>query len=276
MPGGFPLGSELCNGLEYGSAASGSGASNAPGLVATSSASLNTKGSWSALVASSTSDVCFVMVQLNNNDPGNYAVDIGVGGAGSEVVIASNLFLNSSNDAQGLYVFPCAIPSGTRISARCQNDTTASGTVVVNINTFDGGFTAMEGAAGIESIGLTTSGATSGTTITSAGTLYVKGSYAQLTASTSKDYLGFIVAMGSAFGGTSDFFQVDFAIGAAASEKVILPNIIADVDTTAPLMWPNSTPFFPVSVPSGTRLSARCSTVFATALSIKVSLFGVY
>lgn len=90
-----------------------------------------------------------------------------------------------------------------------------------------------------------------GTTLTS-GAANAKGSYSQLVASSSFAATFIIVHLKAI---TSAASLVDIAVGAAASEQVIIPNLLFSVDTIG---FPITTVFmFPVSIPSGTRIAAR-------------------
>lgn len=272
MSGGFPIGQDLCNATEYGSAGGGSGI--APGTVVAPSASANTKGSWVQITASTTADICAVLVQIQNFGSGQFAVDIGIGGAGSEIVIANNILCSLSSNASPDPFFPCSIPSGTRIAARCQSSAAADFGVVVNVTGFDGSYVAGVAPSGLDAIGFN-SATTLGTQITASGTGFVKGSYAQLTASTARDYAGFLIAFDDA-GAGGDVFVLDLAIGGAGSEMVILPNMVLNYDTGIPQFLPLVTCYFPIPIPSGTRIAARLADVFNTSQSVGAVVYGVY
>lgn len=274
MPGGFPFALQVCNAVNYGTATTG----GEPGTSVFTGGSANTKGSWTQITAATTADACLLIVQFAPFDDPPFAVDIGVGASGSEVTIASNLVLNSTTNSTE-YMIPCQIPAGARIAARAQAPG-VSFEMTLSVIAFDGSFSMYEGYAGIDSIGFNTA-TTTGTVLTASNTPYTKGSYVQLTASTSRDYAGLIVGYDSGTTVTDfNYFLIDIAIGASGSEIVILPNLIWNYNASTITGDPPNSPFIPISVPSGTRLSARATTTFGnvgtTAVAVGVTLYGIY
>jgi hypothetical protein len=122
------------------------------------------------------------------------------------------------------------------------------------------------------------SATTKGTTVTCAGSANTKGSYAQVTASTSYDYIGLGFALDSQAltSGNGAVWLMDIAIGAAASEKIILPDWAFAVYNQTSYLLPATChpPFLPMKIPAGTRLSARCQSGLASA-SCGVTIYGV-
>jgi hypothetical protein len=109
---------------------------------------------------------------------------------------------------------------------------------------------------------------TYGTTITASGSTNTKGSYTELTSSTSKAIKGFFITFHgqNALTRATGFYLVDIAIGAASSEVDIVknhPNAIRGEDSTSPR--PYISQFFPIPIPAGTRLSARLQSNVASA-----------
>jgi hypothetical protein len=88
-------------------------------------------------------------------------------------------------------------------------------------------------------------------TLTSHASANTKGSYLQLIASTARASQGLLVTFGRI--GTADVL-VDIAVGAAASETVIVPNLLYSVRG---IVQDLTDVFLPVPVPAGTRVSAR-------------------
>lgn len=264
MPGGFPLGLELCNGTDIGSSLTTGGVSVTGGA--------NTPGSFAQLSASTPHDACWCEVTIfpTGNSSNRQAVDIAVGAAASEVVVVNKLMAisNTGRNCLASYGFPLSIPAGTRVSARSSNSST-NDALNVNMRLYDGAFTMMDGAAGIDAIGFN-SATTVGTTLTG-GATGAKGSYAQLTAATLRDYMGFFAAFDT--GSATDVALLDIAIGAAASEINLVPNF--GIFTQATIMAP--TPIFWIPVPAGSRLSARIDFISAAAAStINMTLYGIY
>lgn len=129
--------------------ASSRGTSIDPGTTA------NTKGSYVELVASTSNTVDWVTVYIGHDasyshNYASYAIDIATGAASSEVVIIPDIWAYTDATEDVLYPmaigpFAVNIPSGTRISARCQcTITTADRVISVHAT----GMTATAGGAG--------------------------------------------------------------------------------------------------------------------------------
>ena len=252
MPGGYPAFQEIFNGNSNGVVTA---TSLGTGVV---SGIANTKGAYSQLVASTASDTSWMTVCIYSGGTSAFttAIDIAVGAAGSEKVIAANLIDPTiSVGASIVYSFPMQIPAGTRIAARSQGDT-ATQTTDVHIVLHDGSFTQMEGIAGVDSIGFLTA-SSKGTTIDPGGTANTKGAYSQLSASTAVDYMGLMIAIDplGASPATAGTVLLDIAIGAAASEKIIIPDLFFfhGLTVITPRVFG---PFF-VPISAGTRIAAR-------------------
>lgn len=96
------------------------------GTTVATHASNNTKGNWVELSASCNKlDMLIISAADVTDIGGNYLIDIGVGAAGSEVVVADNIPMRTNgnvNPAFGLIYLPLSIASGTRISIRAQSN----------------------------------------------------------------------------------------------------------------------------------------------------------
>jgi hypothetical protein len=271
MSGGWPIGMELCSADNKGAVTS----TSRPTTM-TSSGSANTKGSWVQLDADTTVDYVWLLVQLyasTGASGGTVSVDIGIGASGSQIVIAPDLVASQSSSTSGpavsTYFFPCSIPAGSSVWVRAQATTTTQ-TVYAQVTGFDASFSNMEGAGGIDVLGFS-SGSTLGTTITASGSTNTKGSYSELVAATSRDYMGFFIGTTGA-SATTKHHLLDIAIGAAGSEVVILSNLY--ILTTA--MWSAVPTFFlPINIPAGTRISARVQSATASS-AFGLTLYGVY
>lgn len=264
MSGGFPLLMEMANQASVGTSTSASTGTSV------TSGTANTKGSWTQLIASTTYDAQWMAVTINCQPAGKVvAVDIGIGAASSELVVASNL--NGGSEFLGCYqmVFPCQIPSGSRIAARSQ---CATGSTVcqVSVDLLDTDY-GLDGATGVlNSYGFSTS-TSLGTVVTASASANTKGSWAQLTASTSTDIAGFFVTCDdqNTNSTTAITHLTDIGIGAGGSEIVVLSNL-AFVNSFG--MQPSvKGPYF-VNIPSGTRLAARtqCSATGSKTCGIYI------
>lgn len=128
-----------------------------------------------------------------------------------------------------------------------------------------GGFYLPDGLSNATPIGMTTASTTL-TTVTST-TSNTKAAYVQLTASTAFDATGIMVIIDNALVNNVSF---DIAIGAAASEKIVIADVRAGAANTAF----NALAMFPVMIPAGSRIAARCQSDTATvACKLAVMLF---
>lgn len=96
------------------------------------------------------------------------------------------------------------------------------------------------------------------TALASRGAANAKGSYVQLLAATGFAYDAITLNM-SAEGGGGQTFLVDIAIGAAAAEQVIVPNVLFDNARSVYSSGLDLT--LPIAVPAGVRLAACCQEV---------------
>lgn len=121
-----------------------------------------------------------------------------------------------------------------------------------------------------------TSTSAEGVTVTASATAHTKGSWTELIASTSFAAQGIWVMLNNT--GTSNIatpLLVDIGIGAASSETVLIP----DLQGGQAQLWSNGflgqCYFFPLRIPGGVRLSARCqATIVSDTVNVGVWLLG--
>lgn len=204
----------------------------------------------------------------------NALVDVGIGGAGSEVVIVPNLYFKTGDAATTPIVsqifIPISIPSGARLAVRQQN--TGNATFNICVVGVSKGFLQADSYQAADAIGADSSD--SGGTLTDPGaTANTKGAWAQLTAS-APECSCLLIGLGKTTPGnlTSCRHLVDIAIGGAGSEQVI----IADLFTVTHGDIQNHPIFLPVKIPAGARVAARsaCSSNTAGARELDVALVG--
>lgn len=187
----------------------------APGATA------HTKTAWVQAIASTSAAVGIVRLRVYGNYTAGSAVnasliDIGVGAAGSEVAVASNIAVGGAaigNVFGGVYVdIPLAIPAGSRVSLRAQSQRT-NYSFFVNVN-FVAATDPQTTPASVDVLGTSTTN--SGGTAMSGSS----GTYVQISSSTTKDYQALILVpsvtpSGSVSGITA---TLTLAVGAAGSE----------------------------------------------------------
>lgn len=222
--------------------------------------SANTKGSYTELIASTGIDYNHIEIFVRDSEATDILLDISVGSAGNEVVVASNLYISSTAGSTKRMIItipiPIHIPVGTRISARCQAGG-ASDICLVNGVGYSSGLGGQRGRAKVVAYGDDTA-ASGGTAVDAGGVAHTKGSYVQLTASTNEQLkeIMLIVGLNANTAMSTSGFLVDIAVGAAASEEVLVPNIALYTDSANDSV---SQAVFrcPIAIPAGTRIAVR-------------------
>jgi hypothetical protein len=270
VSGGFPLGGALVNARSIGAVFS---SYTYGGTTITGSATANTKGAYTQLTASTTGDTTHILVKFCMADssisPTGVLIDIAVGASGSEQVIIPNFMVAVDGgyiSTTSTLLFPIAIPSGTRIAARCQASV-GSFPMGLALILFDGSFD-TQSFAGVDAIGVST--ATSVGTAVALGS-GVKGSYVQITSSTTQDYAGISFSLE----GSQPQFVIDVAIGASGSEVIVIPDWTGNgPGGTQPLASPQF--FLPMNVPAGTRIAVRGSATGGSTITYTFVVYGLY
>ncbi len=257
-------------------------ASNSRGTTLTASGSTNVKGSWTQLIASTSQELegFFLVAQRHGSSNADYLIDLGIGAGGSEQVIVSNLLTTNGSGgvAHGPYaLFPFPIPSGSRIAGRCQANI-ASAQIRISVH----GWSPLPLLAASVGRGTTYGAATAdsgGTSIDPGGSANTKGSWTEITSSTSAIHTGLLAAFGSQANATrtSCTWLFDIGIGAGGSEQIIIPDVLVQCQATDDTPSPNYTPLLPVQLAAGTRLAVRaaCSITDATDRLLDVVLYGM-
>lgn len=234
----------------------GTDLTNTRGTALTNSGVAHTKGNYTELDASTARNAAGIFVTLQGNGGQEGFVDIAVGAAASEVIIAANLHyvINAVNIRSWEYFIPIPIPGGTRIAARFQSSSTTNG-VWVNATLWHGGFMSPSCSV-MDALNADTAN-TQGTLIAQGGANNTKGAYTQIIASTSRRYRALYISNGRRGTVASQAFMNDIAIGAAASEQIIIPNVFWNQNTTTDqIERPVQGPFW-VDIPAGTRIAIR-------------------
>jgi hypothetical protein len=257
MPGGWNVGWQLANATSLASAY----------VTVTSSATINTKGTWTQISASTPSDCSWMLISTGNSGGNHASVDIGFGAAASERILVADIVVGSF--AIGIntnLLLPISVPAGTRIAARTQAKV-ASSLMLTLISTFDDAFgSAPSPNSSFDTLGFVSS-TTLGTAVDPGATASTKGAWVQLSASLTNDLNGFFLCFdvrGATNGtvGGGFFTYVDVGIGASGSEKVILSNFMVPfyMITGVTMCLPGHTPYFPIPIRAGQRLAVRAAS----------------
>lgn len=237
----------------------------------------NVKGAWAQLFATAPFDVFGMTINWCNNSASaavrNWLFDIGVGGAGVEVPIISNMMGTWTTTVLSAgtvpWYFPLRIPAGTRISARAQCSTAAA-TALCTIFLHGGANYQPFAFSAAEGIGVDTS-TSKGTPIT-AGNTGAESAYTSIGGTTSREYRGILPMIGTdtVTTMTNLGYHLEYGYGSATlGERAFGANNTEYVLGMMPLQ-----PDF-MAIPSGTQLQMRaeCS---GTGEALQYGLMGFY
>ncbi len=251
-------------------------AANSIGTAITAG-SANTKGSWVELIASTGHDYSLIYLTVRTDTVADIIFDVGIGAAASEQVVASNLavaFATGTTRYTSLVTLPLQVPVGTRISVRSQSDTGSTVFLISGLGVSTG-FINTPGLAKIVDYGINT-GTTAGTVIDPGAVSNTKGSWVEITSSTTEDLKEIFMTVGlrsnTLPAGTGFYF--DIGVGAAASEQIIIPDIwfySITQDFIGPYFYR-----FPVQIPKGSRIAVRSQafTTDATDRLLEAFIYG--
>lgn len=250
------------------------------GVTLTAHASNNTKASSYTDLTSALPYACqgfmLAITRLSSTNSRDMLIDIAIGSAASEQIIVPNILvsMDANNISFSVYI-PVALPQGVRVSARCQSSDGGQA-IGVRFSAFAGTHLLMQGLPR-EGVNYGANTADSGgVSVDPGGSISAKGNYSELTAATTRAHAGLLVCFGyqnNAAAATRDL-TCDIAIGAAASEQIIIPDLgVASLANEAltPGLY-----FIPISVPAGSRLAARgrTNTTDATDRLFDVVIIG--
>lgn len=237
----------------------------------------NTKGDWSEITASTDFDANSLTLYNQYTSIGDTLVDVAVGPVGSEQVIIENLlksnFHNSVIQLDSPAIFPINIPEGSRIAVRIQ--CTGANTSYFTVAISKGGFL-DQAFSKVLTIGANTADS-GGLSIDPGGSANTKGAFVELTSSLSESINGLFLAFGGQNNSTRTNMLAlcDIAVGPAGNEIVIVDNVPFGVNFAVDVLR-HYTPIIPVSIPKGTRISARaqCNITDATDRLFDLILYG--
>lgn len=259
--------------------AAGANAATSAGTTI-SDAGTNTKGSYTQLIASTTYPSSWIYVVLNKPSTADeFLVDLAVGASSSEQVIVSDLIVAAASvgASQGSsYLFPLSIPAGSRLSARCQSNSSGADSIDVTVHLISGTMISPAGMGIVTTYGANT-GTTLGTNVDPGGTAHTKGAYVEFSSSTAYPINWLVIAtVIDVSVAAEENFLLDIAVGGSGSEQVAIPNLYFRAPSTIDRPFPSAVAL-PVSIPAGSRISARCqcSVNTATERLLGLIMYGV-
>jgi hypothetical protein len=249
--------------------------SAADGVTLTTSASSWANSSWVQIDASIANAWLLNGIEISNISTFvgfNFEIDVGVGGAGSEVVKATFAGTQTGN-AQGPFTdlkTPILIDSfaaSSRVAVRIRCDLGSASTLQVDAlfyeKTITGSlYSTTQAPEAIPS-------ASGWVSLTNSATTWASGSYTQIIASTSGDKVLVGVLYGLDLNGGNGG-EIDIATGGAGSEVVK-----TTIHDHQPAALPNYSVFaVPLDTfPSGSRIAARCRTGSGDSRTLHIKLF---
>ena len=189
-----------------------------------SDATVNTKGAWVELIASTSADANAISLHIANyiinfQNPATL-IDIGTGAAGSETVLVGDIGVGGAGQFFTLpgglsFTIPIRIPAGTRIALRSQSAYTGlTGNAIVAVHAW--GDTTLAPTS-VDVLGTDTS-------TSQAFVPTINGGWTEIVASTAQDYDGFVFVIsgnGAHATNSRDLFA-SLGVGAAGSETSII------------------------------------------------------
>lgn len=245
----------------------------------TADATPHTKGAYGSIVTCS-APVTLIRVRVSATavtaTNTNTLLDLATVSDGSGGIWLNNLQVGwqepvvQGGDIMNEFWFPTpGFAAGTVISGRIQS-AVVSKTAKVSIDTFNGTDTAT-----IDTLGANT--ATSQGVQVIAGLSDAEGSWTTIIAATTQNYKALMVG----FGGNADptlqnsMYLADIGKGAAASEVVLIPDIMLMTGGTEYVQTAAEFPTPITPIQAGTRLAARLQSAQANAQGLDVTLFGL-
>jgi hypothetical protein len=214
-------------------------------------------GSWTQLISSLPQDAIGFYVSTNNISAGTFKVEIGIGAAASEVSLGE-VSVSLNNSYVNNFV-PIPIPAGSRVSARSSGGNVDN--IAVHIIPVRGYSIDRLAANGIM---LNWSNANGLGAIDPGTTANTLGSWTQLTASTSRDIVGYSLLF-DIKGNAGGIWGLDVGVGAAASEIVVLQNMPITSEAFRSAARPSIVGPIWTPIPAGSRIAVRCQCSINTA-----------
>lgn len=231
--------------------------------------SINTKGAWTEIIASTSGDADFMIIGASaaSNSLNSAALfDVAFGASGSEVVKVENVAIGSWSNIS--FALPFAVPSGTRIAIRIQS-VQASKVIPFYVQVYDSGNYANAPTA-VDVLGTSTANS-EGTSLNATA-----NAYAQVVASTTNAYKAVVMVPSASDGSLAAFNETyTLATGAAGSESD--KGSLTVQSTSNELIQPLGMPSYSLisgTFPAGTRLAVKGNQSI-TGSNFQVCLIGI-
>lgn len=244
---------------------------NSSGTIVTAATTANTKvgAAWAALLPNPTDtpgDGIALTMFATSATVITRLVDIGIGASGSEkIIIPDLLYSNGIADTPSIVYFPIRIPLGVRLAARMQASSGASA-IIISAIVHSGVWSGPVPRSYAVGYGATPA-SSRGISVDPGATLNTKpATWTTIAAATTEAARGLVIGIGNQINLTrsATTWLLDIGIGAAGSERALIPNYMIRSNLSE-MVEPNFSPFFPVNIPAGSRISARCQCTSTTS-----------
>ncbi len=226
----------------------------------------NTKGSYIEIDASTPHDSEGLIIGFAGlSYASDNLFDIAIGAISSEIDIISNILVSQTASFQvsRRFELPLKIKAGTRISGRSQGMSTLANNFRISVHLLRGSWSYSRGLAVCDTYGANTVDS-GGTVIDPGATVDTKGSWVEISSGISRDIKGFILCIGNRNianrPASSSYWNVDVGVGAEGSEEIIFSDWMLCTWSGSDLILPNFTPFIPIHLLSGSRISVRAAS----------------
>lgn len=236
-------------------------------MTVTASATANTKGAWAQMFAATTVDSGYLVLMPDDITVSatNTAtlVDVGVGAAGVEQVVLSNINIGAWGHGSD-FIAPLFIPAGSRVSLRIQSAVVSK---VLNGRLSLIPCAVLNDASQFSETWGATTATSSGTTLTTPSVAGTKTAWQQISAGITRDTSWITWSLGS--NGTNIAAAkggFDVGYGGAGVEQPLVQNARWEqlgAETVRPCCFP-----VPCNLPAGTRLAVRWDSTSIAAASV--------
>lgn len=250
----------------------------AAGTTAGSSTGTALASTYTQIIAATEYDwqgfLCTIL--QNAASPGEQNITLGIGSSSNEWDLISGLLMHpAGGDIKSTFIqayLPLHVPAGSRIAGKKSNNT---GTIVASLQGVAMGGLPLYGCQFTTTYGAT---GNTGQSVNAGGSANTKGSYTQITASTSFHHKFLMLCINAAGNTTlSDAqFLIDIGVGGAGSETVLFGDMLCQESANHDTFNPNWFGPFPCDIPAGSRLAVRCqaSTTDASDRVFGATLIG--
>jgi hypothetical protein len=226
----------------------------------------NTKGSYVEIDASTPHDSEGLIIEFAGlSYASDNLFDIAIGAISSEIDIISNILISQTASFQisRRFEFPLKIKAGTRISGRSQGISALANNFRISVHLLRGSWSYSRGFAVCDTYGANT-GDSGGIVVDPGATPDTKSAWEEISSGISRDIKGFILCIGNRNIATrpsaSSYWNVDVGVGAEGSEEIIFPDWMLCTYSGSDLLLPCFTPFIPIHLLSGSRISVRVAS----------------